>query len=103
MGGDGEGGGRGVQDGEHMQTHGRFMSMHGKNHHNIVKISLQPKKTNKKKKKKRNLHIPQLLLLAMFIPHPNQSVSSFGDVEPCFLIFFIPYGLPNGAEHSMCA
>ena len=27
---DGEGGGRGVQDGEHMYTHGRVMSMHGK-------------------------------------------------------------------------
>ena len=29
-GGDGEGGGRRVQDGEHMYTHGRFMSMYGK-------------------------------------------------------------------------
>ena len=27
---DGEGSGRGVQDGEHMYTHGRFMSMYGK-------------------------------------------------------------------------
>ena len=27
---DGEGGERGVQDGEHMYTHGRFMSMYGK-------------------------------------------------------------------------
>ena len=27
----------GVQDGEHMYTHGWFMSMYGKNHHNIVK------------------------------------------------------------------
>ena len=27
---DGEGGGRGSQDGEHMSTHGGFMSMHGK-------------------------------------------------------------------------
>ena len=26
---DGEEGGRGVQDGEHMYTHGRFMSMYG--------------------------------------------------------------------------
>ena len=26
----GEGGGRGVQDGEHMYTHGRFLSMYGK-------------------------------------------------------------------------
>ena len=29
--------GGGVQDGEHMYTHGRFMSMYGKNHYNIVK------------------------------------------------------------------
>ena len=27
---DGEGGGRGVQDWEHMYTHGRFMLMYGK-------------------------------------------------------------------------
>ena len=27
---DGEGGGRGVQDGEHMYTHGWFISMYGK-------------------------------------------------------------------------
>ena len=27
---EGEGGWRGVQDGEHMYTHGRFMSMYGK-------------------------------------------------------------------------
>ena len=29
--------GEGVQDGGHMYTHGWFMSMYGKNHHNIVK------------------------------------------------------------------
>ena len=34
---DGEGAGRGFQDGEHMYTHGSFMSMYGKNHYNIVK------------------------------------------------------------------
>ena len=34
---DGKGGGRGVQDGERMYTHGWFMSMYGKNHYNIVK------------------------------------------------------------------
>ena len=39
---DGEGCGKGVQDGEHMYTHGWFMSMYGKNHYNIV-ISLQLK------------------------------------------------------------
>ena len=33
---DGEGGGRGVQDGEHMYTHGWFMWRYGKNHYNIV-------------------------------------------------------------------
>ena len=34
---DGEEGGRGIQDGEHVYTHGWFMSMYGKNHYNIVK------------------------------------------------------------------
>ena len=34
---DGKGGGRGVQDGEHMYTRGGFMSMYGKNQYNIVK------------------------------------------------------------------
>ena len=35
---DGEGGGRGIQDGEHMYTRGRFMSsMAKKKHYNIVK------------------------------------------------------------------
>ena len=34
---DGEGGGRECQDGEHVYTHGWFMWMYGKNHHNIVK------------------------------------------------------------------
>ena len=34
---DGEAGGRGIQNGEHMYTHGWFMSMYGKNHYNIVK------------------------------------------------------------------
>ena len=32
-----EGVGRGVQDGEHMYTHGWFMSMYSKTHYNIVK------------------------------------------------------------------
>ena len=36
-GGDGEAGGREAQDGEHMYTHGWFMSMYGKTHYNIVK------------------------------------------------------------------
>jgi len=34
---DGEGGRREGQDGEHMYTHGWFMWMYGKTHHNIVK------------------------------------------------------------------
>ena len=34
---DGDGGGRGVQDGEHMDTRGGFMSMYGKTHYTIVK------------------------------------------------------------------
>ena len=33
----GEGYEKGVQDGEHMYTHGWFMSMYDKNHYNIVK------------------------------------------------------------------
>ena len=37
---DGKGGGRGVQDGEHMHTHGWFMSMYGKNHCNPMDSSL---------------------------------------------------------------
>ena len=34
---DGEGGGRGVQDGEHVYTRDGFMLMYGKNQYNIVK------------------------------------------------------------------
>ena len=34
---EGEWGGKGVEDGEHMYTHGWFMSMYGKNHYNTVK------------------------------------------------------------------
>ena len=34
---DGEGGGRGVQEGGHMYSYGWLMSMYGKNHNNIVK------------------------------------------------------------------
>ena len=39
---DGEGGGSGVQDPEHMYTHGWLMSVYGKNQYNIV-ISLKLK------------------------------------------------------------
>ena len=34
---DGERSGSGIQSGEHVYTYGWFMSMYGKNHHNIVK------------------------------------------------------------------
>ena len=34
---DGEGGGKRVQAGGHMYTHGWFMSMYGKSHYDIVK------------------------------------------------------------------
>ena len=34
---DGQGFGRGLRDRGHMYTHGWFMSMYGKSHHNIVK------------------------------------------------------------------
>ena len=50
---DGEGGGRGDQDGEHMWIHGWFMPVYGKSHYNIV-ISLQLIKINVKKKKEDN-------------------------------------------------
>ena len=51
----GEGGGRGFQNGKHMYTHGWFMSMYGKNHYDIV-MSLK----FKKKKKERNIHSRQI-------------------------------------------
>ena len=35
----GEGGGRGDRDGEHMQTHGWFISMYDKIHYNKKKIN----------------------------------------------------------------
>ena len=34
---DGAGGGSGVRVGEHMYSHGWFMSMYGNNHYNVVK------------------------------------------------------------------
>ena len=34
---DGEGGGKGVQDGEYTNTHGRFKSMYCKTQYNVVK------------------------------------------------------------------
>ena len=44
---DWERGGMECQDGEHMYTHGWFMWMYGKNHHNII-ISLQLKQITQK-------------------------------------------------------
>ena len=51
----GEGGGRGVQDGEHVYTHGRFMLMYDKTN-TILQSNSPPIKINKflKKKKKEN-------------------------------------------------
>ena len=50
---DGEGGGMEGQDGEHMYTHGWFMWMYGKNHHNIViSFQLKLKKIKRIAKKK---------------------------------------------------
>ena len=55
---DGEGGGRGVLDGEHMCTRDWFMSMFGKNHYHIVK---PPIKINKfrGKKKSSDFNVPE--------------------------------------------
>ena len=43
---DGEGGGKGLQDGEHMYTRGGFMSMYGKTNKYCKVTSLQSKKKN---------------------------------------------------------
>ena len=43
VGWDGVGGGRGLQDGEHKYTHGRFMSMYGKPIQDCKVISFQLK------------------------------------------------------------
>ena len=60
---DGEEGGRGFQDGEHMYTHGWFMSMYGTNHYNIV-ISLQ---LNLKKKRNSEEEIAWTTVIAWFL------------------------------------
>ena len=44
----GEGGGRGDRDGEHMKTHGCFISMYDKIHYNIKKLKKNLKKKNGK-------------------------------------------------------
>ena len=43
----GEGGGRGDQDGEHMQTHGCYISMYDKIHYNIKNKKIKKKKIDK--------------------------------------------------------
>ena len=57
----GEGGGRRVQDGEHMYTCGGFMSLYGKNHHNIVKL-------NKIKLKRKIKRLSRLLYCLRILP-----------------------------------
>ena len=47
----GEGGGRGVQDGEHMYSCGRFMSMYGKNN------TIKRKNNQNNQGKKRNVGV----------------------------------------------
>ena len=44
---DGEGGGRGVQDREHVYPHGRFMSMYGKTN-TILKSKINTEKEKEK-------------------------------------------------------
>ena len=45
---DGEGGGRGIQDGEHVYTHGGFMLMYGKTNTILLSKKKKLKSTNKK-------------------------------------------------------
>ena len=47
----GEGGGRGVQDGEHVYTCGRFMLMYGKTNTILKKKSFNPNKQKRKQTK----------------------------------------------------
>ena len=53
---DGEGGGRGDQEGEHMQIHGWFMSVYGKNHYNIVETKRRWYYTNYSREEKNRKH-----------------------------------------------
>ena len=65
---DGEGGGKGVQDVEHMYTHGGFMSMYGKIN---TKKKKKKKRRNYKKKKKSIYQIIQrvgIFILIFNIP-----------------------------------
>ena len=74
-----EGGGKRVQDGEHMYTCGRFTLIYGKNQYNIVKLNkIKFKNKIKGIKKKKNINITQakyklticyMLLLQLFFWH----------------------------------
>ena len=80
---DGEGGRRCVRVGGHMYTHGRFMSIYGKNHHNIVKLLA----SNLKKKKIFKKFMAQILAapLGIEILPPNsrwRSVTRGGACRP---------------------
>ena len=58
---DREGGGKVVQDGRHMYTHGWFMLMYSKNHYKIVK-QLASNAINKLEKKKKRIEtIPKYI------------------------------------------
>ena len=48
----GEGGGRTVQDGEHVYTCGGFMLIYGKNQYNVLKLKNKIKKKTKQNKTK---------------------------------------------------
>ena len=65
---DGEGGGTGVQDGEHMYTHGWFMSMSMAKPIQNCKV----KKINKTKQKKKKKHNTNLNWLKLFFLPPFQ-------------------------------
>ena len=54
----GEGGGRRVQDGEHMYTCGGFILIYGKNQYNIVKLK------KKKEQMKTNFNISGLFFMS---------------------------------------
>ena len=84
----GEGGGKRVQDGEHVYTCGRFMLIYGKNKYNIVKLKNKKKIKNKKIKITINkVSIPNSLLpqgLSLAFPQ-NILLLIFTDWDADFL------------------
>ena len=68
---DGEGGGRGVQDMEHMYTHGGFMSMYGK-------TNTKNKKKRKLPKKKKSIYqiIQKVAIFILIFNIPSYSTSN---------------------------